>query len=402
MGSLIMADRVKTQHSTAFPDGGQVRVLIILVLLVLLSIYLSEKNEENISRVLRACFVSVMFPVIPLYIAMVLLYWRKAKTFSMSDPQHWLGILFVLVFSMVFLDWKEAMGETKAAEKIFFDGLAIFVAFVLFLQLKLHRSEVEDQIKIARSRLPVAPGLALCFFQFIEGIVEGRPHWDSERRAMSYEEGRARYSMEHRLDEGHWISEKIVILFLESDLLSKDIRKLEKVRGETHVRRENLNLSSGNNIQVRQTVLDVVKIRSYPGSVGPTVQSDFTRSSPGRAQQEADWVNNYVVIAENRPLKTLLEMNKNPQIDFFDSDYNLQYKLYYEELKRLIESSESTRDKVELFHYSENSIIRPTFSNHLKQIVERLKGGGPSIPSRLKEAVDEVVMTMKAQDDVMM
>merc|ERR1711874_710828 len=322
MGSLIMADRVKTQHSTAFPDGGQVRVLIILVLLVLLSIYLSEKNEENISRVLRACFVSVMFPVIPLYIAMVLLYWRKAKTFSMSDPQHWLGILFVLVFSMVFLDWKEAMGETKAAEKIFFDGLAIVVAFVLFRQLQLHRSEVEDQIKIARSRLPVAPGLALCFFRFIEGIVEGRPHWDSERRAMSYEEGRARYSMDHRLDAGHWISEKIVILFLESDLLSKDIRKLEKVRGETHVRRENLTLSSGNNIN--------------------------------------------------------------------------------QELKRLIESSESTRDKVELFHYSENSIIRPTFSNHLKQIVERLKGGGPSIPSRLKEAVDEVVMTMKAQDDVMM
>ena len=39
---------------------------------------------------------------------------------------------------------------------------------------------------------------------------------------MSYEEARARYSQEHRLDESHWISEKIVILFLESDLLSKE------------------------------------------------------------------------------------------------------------------------------------------------------------------------------------
>ena len=40
------------------------------------------------------------------------------------------------------------------------------------------------------------------------------------------------------------------------------------------------------------------------------------------------------------------------------------------------------------------------FSNHLKKIVERLKGERPSVESRLKFAVDEVVLTMKAQDDV--
>ena len=122
-----------------------------------------------------------MFPVIPLYIAMVLLYWRKARTFSISEPQHWLGVLFVLVFSVVFQDWSETLGETMAAKKIFFDGLAIVAAFVLFQQLQLHRSEVEDEIKIASSRLPVAPGLALPFFQVIQGIVEGRSHSDSER-----------------------------------------------------------------------------------------------------------------------------------------------------------------------------------------------------------------------------
>ena len=62
---------------------------------------------------------------------------------------------------------------------------------------------------------------------------------------------------------------------------------------------------------------------------------------------------------------------------------------------------------MELFHYTENSIISGgaplgQFSNHLKKIVERLKGGEPSVPSRLKIAVDEVVLTMKAQDDVLM
>ena len=62
---------------------------------------------------------------------------------------------------------------------------------------------------------------------------------------------------------------------------------------------------------------------------------------------------------------------------------------------------------MELFHYSENSIIRAEanlgkFSAHLRNIVERLKGERPGQDSRLKVAVDEVVMTMKAQDDVMM
>ena len=61
---------------------------------------------------------------------------------------------------------------------------------------------------------------------------------------------------------------------------------------------------------------------------------------------------------------------------------------------------------MELFHYSENTIIRPArlgrFSNHLKKIVERLKGEErPRMESKLKFAVDEVVQTMKAQDDVM-
>ena len=129
---------------------------------------------------------------------------------------------------------------------------------------------------------------------------------------MSYEEARARYSQEHRLDEGHWISEKIVILFLESDLVSKDIRKLEKVSGERHVSRENLTLSTTASLQPRKNVLNVVKIRSYPGSAGlGTVQTDFSRPGTGaEATKGPHWVNNYVVIAENRPLKTLVEMTQ--------------------------------------------------------------------------------------------
>ena len=97
--------------------------------------------------------------------------------------------------------------------------------------------------------------------------------------------------------------------------------------------RENLTLSTANNLQPRRSVLNVVKIRSYPVPAGE-VQTDFTRSPGPARQSEKDtapgWVNNYVVIAENRPLKTLLEMKNNAQIEFTETDYELQYKLYYE------------------------------------------------------------------------
>ena len=118
-----------------------------------------------------------MFPLIPLYIAMYFLYWRRAKTLSISEPQHCLGLLTLVVFS---IQWSEAL-ENQTVGNVCTETLAIIAAFVLFQQLKMQRNEVEDEIKIARSSLPVAPGLALPFFQVIEGIVEGRPQSDSER-----------------------------------------------------------------------------------------------------------------------------------------------------------------------------------------------------------------------------
>ena len=125
--------------------------------------------------------MSLMFPLIPLYLALYLLYWRRAPTLSLSEPQHCLGLLTLLVFSV---QWREAL-QHQTAEKVFTETLAIIAAFWLFQHLQLHRTKVEDEIRIARSRLPVAPGLALPFFQVIEGIVDGRPHSDYKRWAAS-------------------------------------------------------------------------------------------------------------------------------------------------------------------------------------------------------------------------
>ena len=119
-----------------------------------------------------------MFPLIPLYLSLYLLYWRRVQTLSIYEPQHCLGLSSLLVF---LLYWSEARMEKQAVENFLAETLAIIAAFCLFQHLQLARNDVEDEIKMARSRLPVAPGLALPFFQVIEAIVEGRSHSDSER-----------------------------------------------------------------------------------------------------------------------------------------------------------------------------------------------------------------------------
>ena len=90
---------------------------------------------------------------------------------------------------------------------------------------------------------------------------------------MSYDEARDRYTSENSLDHRDWISQKIVILFLESDLhkgSSKDIREMERVAGEEHVTLSNLTLTNSQNIQPRESVLNVVKIRQGWTTIGMT------------------------------------------------------------------------------------------------------------------------------------
>jgi len=338
---------------------GQSCVLTIISLMVVCGLrYKIVKKENNIAEVFGGYFSDLMFPLIPLYISIYLIYFIKAgsqRRFSRlftrinHKKKHWAGLLTLFVF---LVHWVPA--TQSIISRMFTSVLATLLALTLFILLQLHRNDVEDEIRIARSKHHVAPGLALPFFQVIEGIVRG----NHERNELSFDEARDRYTKENRLNSIDWISEKIVILFLESDVhkgTAKQIREMERVPGEEHVSLSNLTLIAKETIQPRESVLNVVKIRSYPTD-GST------------------WQNNYVVIAENRPLQTLMEMKNIPdnQMEFTETDYELQYKLYYEELKRLIAESEFTKTKVEVFHYSDNTRLG-TFSKHLKRVVEKLK-----------------------------
>jgi len=381
-------------------------------------------SSSDIHKALISFYGKLLFPLIPLLIVIYYIFWNKAGSlhlfntlFSSVNIKKKIVVNLLAVCLFVFY-WLSSLAVLEPSS-VLNSLLNCFFALSVFLELDLHRNNIEDEVKISRSSYNIAPGLARSFFTVIEGVITGKIG------GKSYKDSLNEYKKENRLDEKDWISNKVVILFLESDRDHKgsiqEIKKLErpppcwnsnKVYPEEHtVVLENLTQKSHiGGGQPRKSVLNVVKMKTDkvyknvletktwskknngPEEIhrdrGYLLQRDenflkihqenekaSTTKQPrlGNDQQTLDeWKNNYVVIAENRPLLALHEMKNENKIDFTQADYELQYKLYYEELKRLIESNTETKEQVELYHYLDKS-SRGEFSKHLIRIINEIK-----------------------------
>ena len=104
---------------------------------------------------------------------------------------------------------------------------------------------------------------------------------------------------------------------------------------------------------------------------------NIIRGLSGRAHDKrVSWQNNYLIFAENRPLNTLYQMVDTPesQIGFNRNDFEIQFDLYYEELKRLIEDDPECRNMIELFKYKDYTRRRPgNFTNKMKELIKKMK-----------------------------
>ena len=137
--------------------------------------------------------------------------------------------------------------------------------------------------------------------------------------------------------------------------------------------------------QLRNIVLHVMKIQDNEVSIPYRCNhiykwgkclGHFISGLCGKVHERKDWQNNYVIFAENRPLNTLYQMVDTPdsQISFGREDFELQFNLYYRELKRLIEQDEECKNKVELFLYSDYTSNKTgNFSFNLKKKIRGMK-----------------------------
>ena len=75
-------------------------------------------------------------------------------------------------------------------------------------------------------------------------------------------------------------------------------------------------------------------------------------------------------------MNTLYQMVDAPgsQISFDSKDFELQFKLYYNELKRLIEKDDVCQEKVELFLFQDYASKETgNFSSRLKKQIKKMK-----------------------------
>ena len=248
-------------------------------------------------------------------------------------------------------------------------------AVSVFLGLELQRNNVEDNLKISRSRYQIAPGLATAFFRFLENTISGKDN--GKVISKSYWEARQDYINDNDIDEDN-MNDQIVILFLESDHYKgsvQDIKMIEKnkcrddqgkmVWCEEHaILRRSLTQQYDPSGNPREGLLNVVRVKtvteeprsySYSNNIinqktlekNPEISTDRAYFAPPQEEfisqkSEVQEIKeekpvmktsiNYIVMAENRPLQALFEMKE----DYLSQeDYELQYRLYYEVTQRI-------------------------------------------------------------------
>jgi len=397
-------------------ERGKFWILTFLTVIVSVQTSYIILTSDNAFQELYDYLGILMFPLIPTLTVVYLLHWYRAGSMKQFNDQFCAvnkerKVAMNMFAVLVFIIWFQ--GSDKVSMMVTY-MVSMTPALALFLWLKLHRNNVEDDEKISRSKYHIGPGLATAYFSFIENTIKGVVTDDGRIISKSYLEAKHDYKKENHLADRDWISEKIVILFLESELHKggiMDIKKIEKNKGEEHsVVLDNLTQNYDANGQPRESVLNVVRIKtnkkeeevpcSKRCSKDESLKEikkdrgyfsqqseEFTRvqdlsekqppQPPSCAQTHrrlVDYQNSYVVIAENRPLMALFEMRNLPdnKINFSQSDYELQYKLYYEEFKQLIESNPVTSKHVKLFHYLDGS-SEGEFSVHLKHVIDEIK-----------------------------
>ena len=112
---------------------------------------------------------------------------------------------------------------------------------MLFDILKIQRNTIEDDEAVIRAQQEasgnLAPGLALAYFRYIENVVRGVYDKEGNMKSKPHEQALKDWRRKEIGSERDWISNKILILFPESDQIRgtvQDIAEREKDKGENH------------------------------------------------------------------------------------------------------------------------------------------------------------------------
>jgi len=213
---------------------------------------------------------------------------------------------------------------------------------------KLTRNKVEDHKTLRRSKYHVGPGLAVSYYRFLENIIKGKkgtPKYTQMLRNYKLQETIPNQPRDRVLD-------KVIILFPESDEEKGSVQDLlEKEKGQNSDHRlllEKISYEYEVSGKKRKSEMYVVKV------------CDADKDS-----------NVYVVIVENQPLNTLYNMVSDHAIRFTKHQFRIQFKIYMDKLRELLDSDKQCRGKYEIFHYKDDGTL--SFSKALLAKINDMK-----------------------------
>jgi len=202
------------------PRLGRGRVPVLTVMFLTISLLQFNYHSDSLNSKFQSLinfYGKLLFPLTPLLIVIYFIYWNKAgslhlfNTLFLSVNSEKKIVVKLATMCLIVLYWWLNSSALLLSSSFLTSLLTSFIALSVFLKLGLHRNNIEDEVKISRSPYNIAPGLARSFFTVIEGVITGKIG------GKSYKDSLADYKKENRLDEKDWISNKVVILFLESD-----------------------------------------------------------------------------------------------------------------------------------------------------------------------------------------
>jgi len=244
----------------------------------------------------------------------------------------------------------------------------VAVFCILCYGCKIFKSQFEKENRVRDFKINLGCGLARCFYQYLENVIKGKGNVPSSVELLR------RYRRDERLIHGsQWICPRVLILFTEgvypyqtkdghtlgtrNYLLSKE---KEKYTSNSFCVPDDIEYKYEVNGTERKSKLEVIKMKR----------------------------NNevfYAVLAENRPLSSLvklvnqtgkLDKKSEAQVLIKEEELSVHFQVFKRELKRLLDEDEKCKDDdgnplYEVVHFKETKCLN--VSDELYKIFDKIR-----------------------------
>jgi len=279
-------------------------------------------------------------------------------------------------------------GHEAATEFIRMEIVSVIsVFFILCFVCKIFKSQLEKEKRVRNFKINLGCGLARCFYQYLENVIKGKGKVPGAPELLR------RYRRDERLIHGsQWICPRVLILFTEGvyPYQTKDGHTLGTRKYLLSKEKEKY---TSNNFCVPDDI-------EYKYEVNGTERKSKLEVIKMKRNDEVL----YAVLAENRPLSSLVKLvnqtgkfgkNSEPQVFIKEEELSVHFHVFKRELQRLLDEDEMCKDSdgnplYEIVHFKETKDLN--VSDELYKIFEKIKKENKPKPKEYKHEKIDLIL----------